>query len=183
MVLGYDAPTTSAVAHIVFERTDYLITDYLITDYSSTCIMKLQELTDYLEDYWIENHIHSSIHLHALERFIAVNGIIKAPVFDGNFSLGDVAAFQDNLFNGLTAHFGKPFIVFFSANRIGVADQMDIKFFQEVGNGIKPIIKILDLMFINIITASSEKNAFADLVLILLGAYINAQHQECHTQK
>lgn len=71
------------------------------------------------------------------------------------------------------AHFGKPFIVFLSPDWVGVTDQLNIIFVQNIGNRIQPMVKFGDLLLSDVIAATSEINAFADLVSLLLSAHQN----------
>ena len=58
-----------------------------------------------------------------------------------------------------------------------MADEVDVVLLDEVGNGIKPIVQFGNLIFVYIITAASEIDAFPDFILMRLGIGCNAEQQ------
>ncbi len=114
----------------------------------------------------VQNHINPPVHDHPAKRLVAVDGIIKAPVFSVNDAFGYVFLNQQFV-DSFAAHFGKPFVVTPATNRVGVTDQLNFKFLQDVGNGIEPLVEIHDLVFIDIIASAFKVNALPDFFFLL----------------
>src|SRR5690606_30518173 len=98
----------------------------------------------------IQDHIYASVARPAFPGIVAIDCVLEPPVLHRYLVFRDHPVEKDVLYC-TTSHFGEPFIVSAPADRVGVADEVDVVFLQKVGYGIQPMVEPHDLIVRDII--------------------------------